>query len=288
MVRARPLLLVLPALLALGMFAAAFASFVAISFSTAVPGTVLTTGPATLANYRSVLASPLAQGTAYDTLRLAALMTLFTVLLGYPLAYFLARTPSRWARRAVLFSLVVTFLSGGVTRAYAWLVILGNRGLVNQLLAAAGLPPLKLAYNEVGVTIAVVHFLLPFFVLTLLGALKNIPASLEEAARNLGASRWRVFTNVVLPLSVPGLLSAASLSFAGALSAFLFPELLGGGRVHMASNVIYETILTDLNLPRVAAMAALFLVLALSAFAVLAVAQRWAAGLWQVRAPIPS
>lgn len=279
MARARALLLLLPALLALGVFAAAFASFVTVSFSTAVPGTVLTTGPATLANYRSVIASPLAQGTAYDTVRLAALMTVFTALLGYPLAYFLARTPSRWARRAILFSLVVTFLSGGVTRAYAWLIILGNRGLINQLLGIVGLSPVKLAYNEVGVTIAVVHFLLPFFVLTLLGALKNIPVSLEEAARNLGASRWRVFTNVVLPLSVPGLLSAASLSFAGALSAFLFPELLGGGRVHMASNVIYETILTDLNLPRVAAMAALFLVLALSAFAVLAVAQRWLARL---------
>jgi putative spermidine/putrescine transport system permease protein len=286
-VPARPFLLLLPALLALGVFAAAFASFVAISFSTAVPGTVLTTGSATLANYRSVIASPLAQGTAFDTIRLAALMTLLTVLLGYPVAYFLARTPSRWARRAILFSLVVTFLSGGVTRAYAWLIILGNRGLINQLLAAAGLPPVKLAYNETGVTIAVVHFLLPFFVLTLLGALKNIPTSLEEAARNLGASRWRVFTSVVLPLSVPGLLSAASLSFAGALSAFLFPELLGGGRVHMASNVIYETILTDLNLPRVAAMAALFLVLALSAFAVLAIVQLWFSGPPRVRAPAP-
>jgi putative spermidine/putrescine transport system permease protein len=286
--RARPFLLLVPALLALGVFGVAFASFVAVSFSTAVPGTVLTAGPATLANYRSVIASPLVQGTAYDTLRLAALMTLFTVLLGYPLAYFLARTPSRWARRGILFSLVVTFLSGGVTRAYAWLIILGNRGLINQLLAAVGLPPVKLAYNETGVTIAVVHFLLPFFVLTLLGALKNIPASLEEAARNLGATRWRVFTNVVLPLSVPGLLSAASLSFAGALSAFLFPELLGGGRVRMASNVIYETILTDLNLPRVAAMAALFLVLALSAFAVLAAARRWTASLWRAGAPVPS
>jgi putative spermidine/putrescine transport system permease protein len=283
-VRARPFILLLPALAALGIFAAAFGSFVAVSFSTAVPGTVLTTGPATFANYRSVLASPLAQSTAYDTIRLAALMTTFTVLLGYPLAYYLARTPSRLARRAVLFSLVVTFLSGGVTRAYAWLIILGNRGLINQLLAAIGLPPVKLAYNETGVTIAVVHFLLPFFVLTLLGALKNIPGSLEEAARNLGASRWRVFLHVVLPMSVPGLLSAASLSFAGALSAFLFPELLGGGRVHMASNVIYETILTDLNLPRVAAMAALFLVLALASFAFLAIMQRWAARLWQ---PLP-
>lgn len=272
--RWRPLILLLPALAALGIFAAAFAIFVVVSFSTAIPGTVLTTGPATLANYRSVLNSALAQDTAWNTLRLAGLMTLLTALLGYPLAYVLARSPSRSLRRIVQFGLVMTFLSGGVTRAYAWLIILGNRGLINQALLGLGLSPLKLVYNETGVVIGVVHFLLPFFVLTLLAALKNIPVSLEEAARNLGASRGCVFLHVVLPLSVPGLVSAASLSFAGALSAFLFPELLGGGRVHMASNVIYETILTDFNLPRVAAMAGLFLILALAALAFLGAVQR--------------
>ena len=278
--RGRPYLLLLPALAALGLFAAGFLTFVVVSFQTATPGTVLTHGPATLANYGSVLASPLARGTALDTLRLAALMTALTALLGYPLAYVVARSTSRLARRLVLFGLIVTFLSGGVTRAYAWLIILGNRGLLNQTLAALGLPTVRLAYNETGVVIGVVHFLLPFFVLTLLAALKNIPLSLEESARNLGASRWRVFWHVVLPLSIPGLVSAASLSFAGALSAFLFPELLGGGRVHMASNVIFETILTDFNLPRVAAMAALFLVLALAALALLAALERASARLW--------
>lgn len=274
--RPRPWLLLFPALAALGLFAAAFLCFVLVSFETATPGTVLTHGPATWANYRSVLASPLARGTALDTLRLAALMTGLTTALGYPLAYMLARSPSRLMRRLVLFGLIVTFLSGGVTRAYAWLIILGNRGLANQTLTALGLPTIKLAYNETGVTIGVVHFLLPFFVLTLLAALKNIPLSLEESARNLGASRGRVFWHVVLPLSIPGLVSAASLSFAGALSAFLFPELLGGGRVHMASNVIFETILTDFNLPRVAAMAALFLLLALAALALLGFLERCA------------
>jgi putative spermidine/putrescine transport system permease protein len=279
-VQARPYILLFPALAALGLFAAAFLTFVMVSFSTATPGTVLTSGPATLANYRSVLASPLAQSTALDTLRLAGLMTLLAALLGYPLAYVLARSTSRLLRRLVLFGLIVTFLSGGVTRAYAWLIILGNRGLINQALLAMGLPTVKLAYNETGVVIGVVHFLLPFFVLTLLAALKNIPLTLEESARNLGASRWRVFWHVVLPLSIPGLVSAASLSFAGALSAFLFPELLGGGRVHMASNVIFETMLTDFNLPRVAAMAALFLVLALVALGLLGSIERRSSRLW--------
>jgi putative spermidine/putrescine transport system permease protein len=283
--RRRPYLLLAPALLALGIFAAAFAMFAVVSFSTAIPGTAMVSGPATLANYRSVLQSPLARDAALETLRLAGLMTLLTALVGYPLAYVLARSPSRGMRRAVLFGLLLTFLSGGVTRAYAWLILLGNRGLINQGLTVLGLPTVKLVYNETGVVISVVHFLLPFFVLTLFVALKNIPLSLEEAARNLGAGRGRVFWHVVLPLSVPGLLSAASLSFAGALSAFLFPELLGGGRVHMAANVIYETILTDYNLPRVAAMAALFLVLALASFALLGLVQRRFSG--AERAAVP-
>ena len=266
--RLRPYLLLVPALAAFGLFAVAFLTFLVVSFETATPGTILTSGPATLANYRSVLASPLTRATAVDTLRLAAIMTVLTALLGYPLAYVLARSPSRLLRRLVLFGLIVTFLSGGVTRAYAWLIILGNRGLINQTLTALGLPTVKLAYNETGV------------VLTLLAALKNIPLSLEESARNLGASRWAVFRHVVFPLSIPGLVSAATLSFAGALSAFLFPELLGGGRVHMASNVIFETILTDYNIPRVAAMAALFLVLALAALALLGALERASARLW--------
>jgi putative spermidine/putrescine transport system permease protein len=248
--------------------------FVGVSLMTQTSGTAVFTGPPTLDNYRAALASPAVRDAAWNTVRLAGVMTFFTTLLGYPLAYVLARSASPLFRRAVLFGLVLTLLSGGVTRAYAWLVLLGNRGLVNQTLAALGMPTFRLVHNELGVVVGVVHFLLPFFVLTLLAALRGIPVALEDAARNLGASRWRAFIHVVVPLSVPGLVAAASLSFAGALSAFLFPELLGGGRVRMAANVIYERLVTDYNLPRVAAMAALFLVLALAALALLALAQR--------------
>ena len=159
----------------------------------------------------------------------------------------------------------VTFLSGGVTRAYAWLVLLGNRGLFNQMLLALGLPPFKLVHNETGVVIGVVHFLLPFFVLTLLGRLartfrwrSRTQRATSAPAAGAYSCTWRCRCRL------PGLIAAASLSFVGALSAFLFPELLGGGRVHMAADLIYERIVTDYNLPRVAAMAALFLILALA------------------------
>ena len=270
----RPWILLLPALLTLALFAVAFAMFLSVSLRTQVPGGAVFAGAPNLDNYRASLSSPAVQDAAWTTIRLAGEMTLLTALLGYPLAYVVARSRSPLFRRAVLFGLVLTLLSGGVTRAYAWLLLLGNRGLFNQTLAALGLPTLRLVHNETGVVIGVVHFLLPFFVLTLLAALRGIPVALEDAARNLGASRWRAFVHVVLPLSIPGLIAAASLSFAGALSAFLFPELLGGGRVRMAANLIYERIVTDYNLPRVAAMAALFLVMALAALAVLAIFQR--------------
>ena len=140
-------------------------------------------------------------------------------------------------------------------------MLLGNRGLLNQILAAVGLPPLQLVHNKVGVVIGVVHFLLPFFVLALLGTIKNIPVALEDVARNLGAAGWRVFVHVTLPLSLPGLITTCSLTFVGALSAFLFPELLGGGRTHMAATIIYQRIVTNYNVPEAAAMAALFLLL---------------------------
>jgi putative spermidine/putrescine transport system permease protein len=247
-----------------GVFAAAFVLFAEVSLLRFVPGSTALGGPATLDNYRRVLTSPLAHDAAINTLALAGLMTLITVVLGYPLTYVLARTPSALVRRAILFGLVVTFLSGGVTRAYAWLVLLGNRGFVNQTLAALGLPTVPLVHNATGVVIGVAHYLLPFFVLALLGTLKNVPPALEEAAKNLGASGWRVFLYVTLPLSLPGLITTASLTFVGALSAFLFPELLGGGRTHMAATIIYERIVTNYNLPEAAAMSALFLLLALA------------------------
>ena len=128
----------------------------------------------TLANYAAALADRFYLGLLAGTVLLGAAVTAVTLLLGYPLAYVLARSPSRLMRRTVLFGLVLTFLSGGVTHAYAWLILLGNKGLINQGLAALGLSPVKLAYNETGVVIGVVHFLLPFFTLTLLSALKNI------------------------------------------------------------------------------------------------------------------
>lgn len=251
-------LLSLPALLVLALFAAVLGSFVSVSLMILEPGTAVFRGPASLTNYTRLLASEGAWHAVLNTLRLAAEISLLCALLGYPLAVLLARSDSPTLRRIVLFCLVATFLSGGVTRAYAWLIILGNKGIINQGLQALGLPRLALINNEFAVVVSVLNFILPFFVLTLFGALRTIPATLEHAARNLGASRWRCFLHVTLPLSLPGLAAATSLSFALSLGAFLFPQMLGGGRVQVLATAIYERIQASYDIPAAAALAVLF------------------------------
>ena len=266
--------LALPALAVLGLFFTAFAVFAVVSLLHNVSGTASIVGPPSLDNYRAVVGLKLNRDVTLDTLWLALQLTGLCILIGYPLAYLMARTPSRTLRNLILFALIVTFLSGGVTRAYAWLIILGNTGLVNALLKTVGLTPLPLVHNRTGVIISLVHFLLPFFTLTLFGGLKTVPASLEEAARNLGATRMRSFVAITLPLSVPALIAASTLTYAVALSSFLFPDLLGGGRSPMAANLIYQKILDAFDIPAAAAMAVLFLLIALACVGVLGQLER--------------
>ncbi|WP_118132907.1 ABC transporter permease [Oceanicella sp. SM1341] len=255
--------LIWPILLTLGLFFFALLRFADTSLLHQIPGTAMFEGPRSLVNYTETFASPLARRALWTTLVMSLQITALTIVMGYPLAYLMARSPSRLLRNAVFFTLIVTFLSGGITRAYAWMLVLGTTGPVNALLQALGADPLRLVNNRLGVVISIVHFVLPFFVLTLMGAIRNIPAALEEAARSHGATRWAAFRTVTLPLSVPGLVSAALLAFTLAISSFLFPLLLGGGRVQMFANLIYDKIQSSFDMPAAAAMAVIFLVFAL-------------------------
>lgn len=268
------LLLLLPGLAVLGVFAAAVGRFAADSVLHQVPGTAMMAGPASWGNYARALASPLVRRTFADTLRLSAVVTLASAALGYPLAYLLARTGSARLRGAILFLLVTTFLSGGITRAYAWLILLGNNGPLNRILRGWSLHPLPLINNETGVVISLVHFVIPFFVMTLFGALKAVPVALEEAARNLGCRRLHAFAAVTFPMSLPGLVSALLLTFTITVSAFLFPLLLGGGRVQMAANLIYDKMQNSFDTPAAAAICMLFLLVALLPVAGLTLASR--------------
>ncbi|MFI4988551.1 MAG: ABC transporter permease [Alphaproteobacteria bacterium] len=262
----RSSLLLAPAALTILVFFAGQATFIVASLLHAVPGGAAVAGPPGLQNYVRFFTRSDYLGVLLDTLWISAELTVVVVIAGFPIAYVIARTGSRLLRSILLFSVVITFLSGGVTRAYAWLIILGNRGVVNSLLQAAGLTadPVQLVYNRIGVFISLVHFLLPFMVLTLVGPLRNVPRTLEQAARNLGASRWRAFLHVTLRLALQGTVNAAALTYVVALSSFLFPMLLGGGRVRFMANLIYAEIFTAYDIPFAATVALIFLAVSLA------------------------
>ncbi|MBB5214283.1 ABC transporter permease [Parapusillimonas granuli] len=254
-----------PAFVVMGLFFSAYAVFLNTSFLEAIPGTAQLGDKITLANYQRYFTSATDLNVLWDTLWISTKLMIASFLLGYPVAYIIVRTQCSALRNFLLVSIVMTFLSGSVTRAYAWLILLGNNGAVNTVLMKLSViaEPLQLVYNELGVFIALLHFILPFFVLTMMGPLKNINPAYEEAAINLGASRPQSFLLVTLPLSLPGIISASSLAFALALSSFVFPLILGGGRVRMVANSIYEHIFTSFDFPFAAATATIFLIVAL-------------------------
>ncbi|ALM85988.1 ABC transporter permease [Bordetella sp. N] len=256
-----------PALVVMLVFFWAYAIFIHASFLPA--GTsgqmVRPDGEFTWDNYIRYFKSPSDLMVLVETLWISFRVMVVCFVLGYPVAYVIVRTQSQWLRNGLFIAVIMTFLSGSITRAYSWLVILGNRGLVNSLLMKLGViaKPLQLVYNETGVFIALLHFVLPFFILTMMGPLKNVHRNLEDAAINLGASRLQTYLRVTLPLSMPGIVAACSLSFAISLSTFAFPLVLGGGRMRMVANSIYENIFSTFNVPYAAAIATVFLVIAL-------------------------
>ncbi len=185
-----------------------------------------------------------------DTLWLGVITTAVSLLLGYPLAYHLALTRSRWKPLLIVF-ILSPLLVGIVIRCYGWMILLADRGLINETLVQRGWlsKPLPLMYNKFGVVIALVHVFLPFMVLSLTGVLKRIEPQLIEASQTLGASPRRAFFEVTLPLSLPGILAGSLLVFSLAISSFVVPILVGGFKVHVLPMVVYEQILSVFDWP---------------------------------------
>jgi len=163
------------------------------------------------------------------TLRLGLITTAVCVVLGYPLSYRLARARPRW-QAVGLFLLIIPLMVSAVIRIFGWIVILGRKGLVNQALVALGLEPVKLLYSETAVVIGLVNIFVPFMVLPIMASIERISPSLEEAAQNLGADWYRMFRRVILPLSLPGLISGCLLVYSLSISAFVTPALMGNPR----------------------------------------------------------
>ena len=182
------------------------------------------------------------------TLRLGLITTAVCVVLGYSLAYCLARARPRW-QAVGLFLLIMPLMVSAVIRVFGWIVILGRKGLVNQALVALGLEPVKLLYTETAVVIGLVNIFVPFMVLPIMASIERISPSLEEAAQNLGADWYRSFRKVILPLSLPGLISGCLLVYSLSISAFVTPALMGSPRERMAGQQIYDEVLVSFNWP---------------------------------------
>ena len=188
------------------------------------------------------------------TLRLGLIATAVCVVLGYPLAYFLARARPR-VQALGLFLLIMPLMVSAVIRIFGWIVILGRKGLVNQTLVALGLEPIKLLYSETAVVIGLVNIFVPFMVLPIMASIERVPPNLEEAAQNLGANWYRMFRRVIVPLSLPGLISGCLLVYSLSISAFVTPALMGNARERMAGQQIYDEVLVSFNWPSASSLA---------------------------------
>ncbi|MBP2549257.1 putative spermidine/putrescine transport system permease protein [Neorhizobium galegae] len=219
-------------------------------------------GDVTLESYRAVLFDPFYWQVAWNTLVLGFNVAVPAVVLSYPIALFLTRTTSRF--RGVLTALAVApLLTSSVVRTYGWMVILGDRGVINSGLQALSLTggPIRLSNNSLGATVALVEILMPYAILAMLSGFGRLNLQLEEAAAMLGANRLKVFTRIILPLSLPGVLTAALLVFVLAISSFVTPRLMGGGRVFVLGTEVFNEATVTLNWPLAAALSVMLLVL---------------------------
>jgi len=197
----------------------------------------------------------------FDTLRMATIVTVVSVIIGYPLAYALWRIsrPSlqRWLGLLIFSPILVSV----VVRSYGWTVLLSDQGPVNFVLTGLGIlsTPATLVFNLTGVVISLTHVFLPFVVFPIYSTLTRLDPALKEAAEDLGAGWWTTFRRVTLPLSLPGLVAGAQICFTLALGAFVTPAMLGGGRVLVLPLQIYSAT-SDINWP-VAAVGGIVLLL---------------------------
>src|SRR5271154_809272 len=207
---------------------------------------------ASLANYRLIAEGDLRA--CANSLSFAALATVLCLLVGYPIAFAIARAPRAW-RNPLLFFVILPFWTSLLIRVYAWIAILQPTGLLNRALGALGLidTPLLLIYNDFSVVLGLVYVYLPFMILPLYGSLSQLDESLVEAAADLGARPARVFFDVVWPLSLPGVAAGALLVFIPAIGEFVIPDLLGGPGTLMVGKVLWQEFFDNVDWPEAAA-----------------------------------
>lgn len=211
--------------------------------------------------YAKILSTPLFLRVAYTTIEISVGATVFSLLLAYPVAYCLAKQSPR--RRALLLILVlVPFWTSSLVKSFAFTILLGQSGIVNQALGLIGVPPVKMLFNRFGVMVGMSHFLIPFLVFPILTSLRSQPPDLARAAALMGASRLRIFLSVTLPLSMPGVMAGALLVFILSLGFYIVPALLGGRQDMMFANLVDFYARETLNWPMASAVAVVLILAA--------------------------
>lgn len=197
----------------------------------------------TLAHFEKAITGELYVTVFLETFRIAAIVTMVSLLLAYPVAYVLSTASPRWVLIGLVF-LMLPFWTSVLVRTYAWMILLGRNGVLNQALLGLGLTdkPVALIYNTTGVIIGMVHVLLPYMVFPIYSAMLRVDHDLMLAAEGLGASSWSVFRRVFLPLTLPGVMAGTALVFILSLGFYITPALLGGGKVIMIAVLIEQQV----------------------------------------------
>lgn len=227
----------------------------------------------TTAHYRRLFTVPAYTKVLLNTVRMATMVTLVCLALGYPLAYRLATVSGR-GKLLLLVGILVPFWTNLLVRAYGWMVILHPKGLLNTVLLGTDLlkHPLPLVHNTTGVVIGMTQVMLPYMVLPIAAVMEGIDRALLQAARSLGASPWNTFLRVFLPLTLPGVFAGCLLVFIISLGFFVIPALLGGTRDILLAQLIEFNVNTVLNWGFAAALSTVLLVTTLTVYLL---AQRW-------------
>lgn len=236
-----------------------------------------------LSHVTNVLNDPLYQLTFQRSISLALTTTAICLVLGFPVAY-LYLLGGKWTRRTILIVTIAPLLTSGIVRTYAWLVILGGRGVLNNTLISMGLidQPLRIVNTHWAVLIGMVQIHLPVMILPLIAVMSRHERSLDEASANLGASRMGTLRNVILPLSAPGIGTGTALVFTLSYTTFVVPQLLGGGNYLNAATMIYEQVVYSLEWSKASVMSLVLMLTCLMALVAISLVTnyytRWTRG----------
>lgn len=213
----------------------------------------------TAANYTKFFGDSFNYAILFETLLLGVKATLVCLLFGYPIAWICVRSSAR-LQSIIVFLVILPILTSVVVRTFAWIVILGRQGVINQVWTAFGFEPLKLLYSELGVVMVLAQVQMPLMVLPILTVLSKMDPNLADASRVLGAGEWRTLFKVTFPLSLPGVIAGCILTYTACITAFVTQTLIGGARlIYMPLN-IYQQAVGANNWPFAAALSVIFMV----------------------------